>query len=612
MCILCTECVQVMAPPNRSHRPGPKCVAKRKSRRAAASIAASKRWHTGQENKENVSPHTEKKLVGSRIMNLENLAKDITTISEHSAMCNGVCHINQEVRREGLASVLLVECEKCSKGFYIESSTKVKGSGSKKTRYAVNVGAVLGQMATGGGHSKLNETAAALDLPGMSKNTFASIETQIGKAWEAQLAEEIIKAGEEEKQLAIAANDFFEGIPAISVTVDGGWSKRSHKHSYNAKSGVAVVIGNVTKKLLYLGVRNKYCSVCAVAANRGNPPKKHECYRNWDGSSSAMETDMLVEGFKAAESMHGLRYMRMTGDGDSSVLPNIQASVCGWGKNVTKVECTNHAVKCYRTRLEKIVQDFPKYKGRGKLTQRAIKRLALGARCAIKMHSKSKDVEKLRKDLRNAPSHVFNDHTNCSVSFCKVAAGFSSSSSPDIDGADNSPLSPQISDDEVDNDNSLTGTIDTIVNSELALEREEYTAEDEARGGDNTVNRSEIPDELFFMVKRAGDKLVSTAPALISNATSNLAECFMGIRCKFDGGKVYNRIQRGSFQHRCYGAGLRFQLGPNWAPKVWPQITGEEPGEVMTQYYDTQAQQHHKDMKRKDTHAYKKQRKRAR
>lgn len=129
------------------------------------------------------------------------------------------------------------------------------------------------QMATGGGHSKLSETAAALDLPGMSKNSFTSIETQIGKAWEVQLADEIIKAGEEEKQLAIAANDFFEGIPAISVTVDGGWSKRSHQHSYNAKSGVAVVIGNVTKKLLYLGVRNKYCSVCAVAANRGNPQR---------------------------------------------------------------------------------------------------------------------------------------------------------------------------------------------------------------------------------------------------------------------------------------------------------------------------------------------------
>ncbi len=114
--------------------------------------------------------------------------------------------------------------------------------------------------------------------------------------------------------------------------MDGGWSKRSHKHSYNAKSGVAVVIGNVTKKHLYLGVRNKYCSICTVAANKGIPPKEHHCFKNWDGSSCAMETDMLVEGFKASESMHGLRYMRMTGDGDSSVLANIQTNVPGWGR----------------------------------------------------------------------------------------------------------------------------------------------------------------------------------------------------------------------------------------------------------------------------------------
>ena len=105
---------------------------------------------------------------------------------------------------------------------------------------------------------------------------------------------------------------------------------------------------------------------------------------------------------------------------------------------------------------------------------------------------------------------------------------------------------------------------------------------------------------------------MSRAPALITNGTSNLAECFMGIRCKFDGGKVYNRIQRGSFQHRCYGAGLRFQLGPDWASKVLPRITGKEPGEVMKTYYDAQAQKHEKDMKRKDAEAYKERRKKAR
>ena len=52
---------------------------------------------------------------------------------------------------------------------------------------------------------------------------------------------------------------------------------------------------------------------------------------------------------------------------------------------VSKVECANIAVKCYRFHLEKIVLDFPKYKGKGRLTQRAIKRLTTGARCAIKI-----------------------------------------------------------------------------------------------------------------------------------------------------------------------------------------------------------------------------------
>ncbi len=65
----------------------------------------------------------------------------------------------------------------------------------------------------------------------------------------------------------------------------------------------------------------------------------------------------MVEGFRAAEAMHGVRYMRMTGDGDSSVLANIQTYVTGWGTYdiVTKIECANHSVKCYRNQLEKII-----------------------------------------------------------------------------------------------------------------------------------------------------------------------------------------------------------------------------------------------------------------
>ena len=56
--------------------------------------------------------------------------------------------------------------------------------------------------------------------------------------------------------------DFCEGVSAITVIVDGGWSKRSHRHSYNAKSGVGIIIGYATRKLLHIGVRNKYCTAC--------------------------------------------------------------------------------------------------------------------------------------------------------------------------------------------------------------------------------------------------------------------------------------------------------------------------------------------------------------
>ena len=85
-------------------------------------------------------------------------------------------------------------------------------------------------------------------------NAFTTIEDQIGKSWEKKLAEEMLNAGKEEKKIAIENNTMFQGVLSISVIVDGGWSKRSHKHSYNAKSGVAVIIGQATKKLLYLGV----------------------------------------------------------------------------------------------------------------------------------------------------------------------------------------------------------------------------------------------------------------------------------------------------------------------------------------------------------------------
>ena len=119
--------------------------------------------------------------------------------------------------------------------------------------------------------------------------------------------------------MAIQNKKYHQNIPAITVIFDGGWSKRSHKHSHNANSEVGVVFGAATKKLLYMDVKNKYCAVCSIAKKKQTEPPNHQCFKNWSGSSTSMEADIIATGFRLSETMHGVRYTQVIGDGDSSV-----------------------------------------------------------------------------------------------------------------------------------------------------------------------------------------------------------------------------------------------------------------------------------------------------
>ena len=496
---------------------------------------------------------------------MEELSKGVEVLTSHSAKCGGVCTLEGETMHAGLAVVLAASCSKFQQQFRINSSTRVTTpNGSKK--WSVNLASVMSQMSTGGGKSRLNKVLTTMGVPGMGKRMFAETERFLGEAMKQQLLQSMAKAGCEEKEHAISNNHYHQGVPSITVVVDGGWSKRTHKHSYNAKSGVAVIFGLYTKKLLFIGVRNKYCSVCAVAEHKEQTAPQHVCYRNWSGSSCAMKSDIIAEGFRLSETTHGVRYLKVVGDGDSSVMATIRQAVL-YGAFVEKIECANHAVKCYRSRLEALAKDHPQYRGRGGLTKRAIQRLTVGARIAIRMNSKDSNVQQLRHDLRNGPAHVFGDHTHCNPLFCKHNAPNSDHPlhsdnicEPEMDEAEISQL-------------SLTDHIACITSSEL--ENEPTSEEEEIARSAHNVSLSCLPDGLLRKVMACGDQLVTLAPQLISNLTSNLAECYMALRTICDGGKQYNRIQGGSFEHRCYTAGLHVQNGPQWRVKFWEETTGE-------------------------------------
>ena len=181
--------------------------------------------------------------------------------------------------------------------------------------------------------------------------------------------------------------------------VDGGWSKRSHKHSYNANSGVGVIFGAATKALLFIGVRNKYCSICAINNRNEKPIPTHQRYRDWSGSSTSMEANIILEGFRQSEEMHGLWYLWLIGDGDSSVYHSVVMGVPSYGRDITKVECANHAVKCYRNRLEALCYEKSDYRGKHGLSSAMMKRITHGARCAIKIGWLQKQLNLSRTEL---------------------------------------------------------------------------------------------------------------------------------------------------------------------------------------------------------------------
>ena len=115
--------------------------------------------------------------------------------------------------------------------------------------------------------------------------------------------ESMITAGKEKREIAITDNSYHQGVPAVTVIVDGSWSKCSHKHSYNANSGVTIIIGKATGKILHMGASNKFCSICY---QHPETPPSQICFRNWNSSSAAMETDIIVEGFKNCEQQHDI------------------------------------------------------------------------------------------------------------------------------------------------------------------------------------------------------------------------------------------------------------------------------------------------------------------
>ena len=88
-------------------------------------------------------------------------------------------------------------------------------------------------------------------------------------------------------------------MPEVAVSFDMGWQKRSSGRTYDSVSGHGMMIGGKTCKIVNGLVLSKRCSICKKPEDPNVPDipikeRDHDCPRNFDGTSKAMEAEAAL------------------------------------------------------------------------------------------------------------------------------------------------------------------------------------------------------------------------------------------------------------------------------------------------------------------------------
>lgn len=461
-------------------------------------------------NKENKFPS------GRFICDLNLVIEQARAVEAHTYECSfGGKLIFKEMKTSGLVCTLHFVCDNPLCPVTETISTDSNGE-------SLNELAVLGALSTGSGFSQEEEKFSTMDVKYMSRYMFSSHEKKAGEVVQACAKDNMEKNIMEEIKAAERRGDKDDEGYNITAIVDGGWCKRSYGRGYNASSGVAVIMGLATKKIIFLGIRNKFCVICQGIKKGKIAEKKHTCYKNWEGSSTGMESDVIVEGLNYLNEVNNVKCSRIVGDGDSNTMTKIKQKV-PYGRSVLKIECVNHAVRRFRRALERLHLSCKR-----KMLKEKIPLLVNTSRSIIKFYSVQPHIEPTKElikefidELHNIPDHISGKHSNCG-NYCKSK------------------------------------------NSEIVKHDEEKTFFP--------------PDLTELIIGEMNKTLISCANTIIFNVTNNLAENFMSQLCKTSGGKRVDFSRAGGINRRAHIALLSHQTpAQGWIKQAHSTITGSSP-----------------------------------
>jgi hypothetical protein len=262
------------------------------------------------EEEEIVPPKTRKKPPFTRVLlEVDNLEEAFQNFLCPSC---GEQSLELKLRTVCIATSISFVCKREACAFTFEPKTPApttlhiaqNDNYERTTDYAVNVLYVVGFMSMGDAHTEAARLLGLLGLPNdttMESRSFSIIEQQIGPIMRKLCDEILMENMIEEARLTMEAcplqtvEDFERWkksltdktmpqltesqMPKVSASYDMAWQQKGSGHVYNSQSGHGTMMGNLTRKIISLGIKSKLCNQCNAYARKGTPVLEHRCSR---------------------------------------------------------------------------------------------------------------------------------------------------------------------------------------------------------------------------------------------------------------------------------------------------------------------------------------------
>ena len=204
--------------------------------------------------------------------------------------CVGPLSLDNVIQEKkfGLASCFNIECHYCEWINYLNTSAGHRTGKHGPLTYDINSRVVLGALHIGIGETHVNNFLTTINIPPLNNVTLKKREREVGNAVERIASTSCIENLQKKKENALSNNTIADssGLIRFPVSYDMGWQ--------------GTAMGLKTGKVLAYTTRCKLCRICSYASREGKQVKQHDCRKNHNGSSKAMEPSVACELWNAA------------------------------------------------------------------------------------------------------------------------------------------------------------------------------------------------------------------------------------------------------------------------------------------------------------------------